>query len=372
MTKIVKDDFVQGNYNRPPDLITDFLRQEDTTHENNCLLRTVDFEFSTHCNLQCIYCFSGSGLLKEEDRKIVPVNQMFDLIEQAAELGVKNITLLAGGEPLLYKEFFELVKKANSKGITVGTFTNGTMLDKEMAKKLRDHQVTVIVKINSLNSKTHDGLVGRKGTFDKTMAGIRHLLDLGYDDTHFPQIGMESVIVSRNLQDIPSMWRFCRKNKILPFFERVGCYANTKIERYKKLAVEPHQLKELFETLLEIDQKEFNYTWPLLPLMPSLQCTVHHDGCYIKVDGSVWPCAGVEKSCGNVFETSLVEIVKSGVLKQQRGEQKGDSFTFKGACGTCEYHKNHDCYGCRGDTYKVTGDFLNEDPFCFHLAPEKK
>jgi radical SAM protein with 4Fe4S-binding SPASM domain len=62
-------------------------------------------------------------------------DEALDLIDQAGRLGVKHITL-TGGEPFLRKDLCELVANARKLGITVGIITNGSILDKNTARRL--------------------------------------------------------------------------------------------------------------------------------------------------------------------------------------------------------------------------------------------
>ncbi len=42
-----------------------------------------------------------------------------------------------------------------------------------------------------------------------------------------------------------------------------------------------------------------------------------------------------------------------------------DASKLKGRCGICEF--NDICRGSRSRAYAVTGDYLEEDPYCSHL-----
>jgi radical SAM protein with 4Fe4S-binding SPASM domain len=66
-------------------------------------------------------------------------------------------------------------------------------------------------------------------------------------------------------------------------------------------------------------------------------------------------------SAGNVKTTPFQEIWEHSRLF---AELRDDSL-YKGRCGQCEYQKV--CGGCRARAYAVTGDYLDEEPFCNYV-----
>ncbi len=82
------------------------------------------------CNLTCTGCYAGK-YQKSDD---LPEETIDDILKQAKELGVYFI-VVSGGEPYLKKEmWFRLWEKYNDMYFL--TFTNGTFIDEETAKKL--------------------------------------------------------------------------------------------------------------------------------------------------------------------------------------------------------------------------------------------
>lgn len=83
-----------------------------------------------NCNLKCIGCYTNSGgkgaTLEEEiaDRIITEVKELWD----------SNFIVLSGGEPLTYEPLFRLAEKHDNMFFMM--YTNGTLINEEMAKKL--------------------------------------------------------------------------------------------------------------------------------------------------------------------------------------------------------------------------------------------
>jgi MoaA/NifB/PqqE/SkfB family radical SAM enzyme len=73
-------------------------------------------------------------------------------------------------------------------------------------------------------------------------------------------------------------------------------------------------------------------------------------------------------SAGNVKKTPFKKIWFESPLFQDLRNFKG----YKGKCGTCEFLNV--CGGCRARAYAVTGDYLDEEPFCNYVPvrPERE
>ena len=71
----------------------------------------VEIELTEACNLKCIHCYAEAG---EKLPKELPTEEIINLIDKIAKNGSSYI-LLTGGEPLLHKDFFKIMKYADSK-----------------------------------------------------------------------------------------------------------------------------------------------------------------------------------------------------------------------------------------------------------------
>jgi len=74
----------------------------------------------------------------------------------------------------------------------------------------------------------------------------------------------------------------------------------------------------------------------------------------------VQPCTGVDLFVGNVKEGRLADILAgSRTIKDLREIRE----KIEGPCKSCEFAE--DCYGCRGNAYQSTGNYLASDPMCW-------
>jgi radical SAM protein with 4Fe4S-binding SPASM domain len=332
----------------------EFSREDIATCRDRQGLLSLELELTRACNLQCIYCYNSSGTaLKNELTR----EEIFSIIDQAAELGARKIIVLGGGEPLIYQDIFAVLEHIVNHGMEADIFTNGTLITPEVAQKLHTLGVAISLKMNSLEANVQDLLAGKKGAFAEIHRGLAHLLAAGYpDDDHI--LGIESIICSQNYDEIPTMWRWARERNIIPYFEVMNMQGRAL--QYKELEVDLNRLCELFQDLAAIDKEEFGYNWPPLPPLAASRCSRHEYSCTVTTVGNVYPCPGVTVTAGNIREQPLHEILQGSVAINELRNIRNN---IKGRCATCDF--TSECYGCRGNTYQVTGDYLAEDPVCW-------
>ena len=145
------------------------------------LLHGLDFlwlEITEKCNLSCTHCYADSGPHLPLERKM-KFNDWRRVMDQAGRLGCRGVQFI-GGEPTIHPDLSRLVRHAGSAGFEFcEVYTNATALRSELLKTLHDCGARVAFSIYCDTAEVHDRITGRGGSFDRTIAGIRALVELG-------------------------------------------------------------------------------------------------------------------------------------------------------------------------------------------------
>lgn len=140
------------------------------TIPSTCTLSTINT-----CQADCLHCSAAQSM--KQTKKALSTKEFKNVIDQALELGVVNITL-TGGEPLLRKDLFELIHYVDKEKAICSMFTNGEFLTKANVKKLDEAGIfSVMVSLDSPDAKEHDEMRRRPGLFNKAMEGIKRMLE---------------------------------------------------------------------------------------------------------------------------------------------------------------------------------------------------
>ena len=337
-----------------------FSREEITACLAGEGLLSLELEFTRKCNLRCVYCYASAGGPLDGE---LTLDELVCVLEQARQLGVKKIVLLGGGEPFLSPHVKEVIRHIYSLGLSQAVFTNGALLTRELCRFLSDHRVKVAVKHNSLRPDIQDALAGVVGAHRLISRGLRLLMEAGYPGENRP-LCIQSVVCRQNMDEIDGMWIWARERGITPYFEVLTNQGRARQNPH--LALAPGEIQAIFQKLSEIDSERFGVRWTPKPPIAGFTCRRHLYSCLVNSQGFVQPCTGVDLSVGNIREKPLATILhESKVIRDlRRIYQRMDS-----GCRVCEFQG--ECYGCRGNAYQASGDYLAADPACWLLRRGK-
>jgi MoaA/NifB/PqqE/SkfB family radical SAM enzyme len=128
-----------------------------------------------------------------------------ELIDQIAAFA-NPILVLSGGEPLYRADIFDLASYATKKGIRVALATNGTLVTRDVAKRIVDAGVKrVSISLDGADSATHDTFRGIPGAFDAAVYGMKNLQALGMS----VQINM--TIAKHNGKQLPAVLELAKR-----------------------------------------------------------------------------------------------------------------------------------------------------------------
>jgi MoaA/NifB/PqqE/SkfB family radical SAM enzyme len=129
------------------------------------------------CNLSCKHYYQNARHKPDSDE--LTTEQKLNLIDQMGQEYVPFVAF-AGGEPLVTRDFWQVLDRCAKRGIHVTLATNGTLLTPEMCQRLKDANVKYIeVSLDSINPEEHDTFRGLKGAWARTVQGIRNSVATG-------------------------------------------------------------------------------------------------------------------------------------------------------------------------------------------------
>jgi len=187
---------------------------------------TVEVDPVAYCNHHCFWCVDPSHRPVTATRDF-----LWRILEELSTFtvngfGVQGVVFKGGGEPTLYPDFPELVKKARTLGFEVGVVTNGSRLPAPgLAEALVQWVSYVRVSIDGPTPETHYRIHGSRD-FAEIVAGVERLMSLRR--ARHPIVGlsfaMDHVMISV-IPDAIALGDRLEVDYVLirpPFFEEVG------------------------------------------------------------------------------------------------------------------------------------------------------
>ncbi len=131
-----------------------------------------------NCNFRCSYCMPVEEMEWMPQSKLMSKDEILKLAEIFVSLGVKKIRL-TGGEPLVRKEFPEILAGIAKLNVETTLTTNGVLIHKHI-QSLKDAGVrSVNVSLDTLNREKFQKLT-RRDQLDQVWANIQLLVQEGF------------------------------------------------------------------------------------------------------------------------------------------------------------------------------------------------
>ncbi|MCL5268536.1 MAG: radical SAM protein [Bacteroidetes bacterium] len=301
------------------------------------------------CNLQCTGCYAGSGAKSTEKLDYSTVDR---IVREKTELWNSFFTVISGGEPLMWrsegKGILDLCREHPDNYFMM--YTNGTMIDKKMAKAMAEvGNLTPAISVEGFEEETDERR--GKGVFGKVLEAMANLREVGVP------FGISVTATKNNAEKIVS------DEFIDFFFEKQGAvygwmfqYMPIGRSQTLDLMVTPEQRKWMFEREKHIihDKHVFLPDFWNGGVFSSGCLAGGRSGGYIYIDwnGSVTPCVFYPYSKNNIKDIyanggNLNDALKAdlmvGIRKWQRDygfEKKGkDVKNFIAPCGIRDHYE---------------------------------
>ena len=127
------------------------------------------------CNLRCTYCMPAEGILLSPKSSLMTADEIFAIATVFVNNGVDKIRL-TGGEPLLRKDFPEIIAQLASLETEISITTNGILIDKHIAI-LKQYKVKKInLSLDTLIPSKFETITLRN-QFEKVIDNLHLLLN---------------------------------------------------------------------------------------------------------------------------------------------------------------------------------------------------
>ena len=147
------------------------------------------------CNLRCLYCMPNENMEFMPNNHLMQAQEIFEIAKIFVEQGINKIRL-TGGEPLLRKDFPDIISLLAKLPIQLTLTTNGILIDKYLSQLVEAGITSVNLSLDTLQAVKFTQITKRKG-FEKVWRAIHLLLQ----ENRHVKINMVAM-KSKNLDEI--------------------------------------------------------------------------------------------------------------------------------------------------------------------------
>ena len=202
---------------------------------------------TNRCNLQCKICWqrwAEAEYGKVDCESEVPDERLLRLVDEGAELGIREWGIVGGGEPMIRGDLvMAMCERICQRGMVGGIYTNGTLFtEKQFEHLVRIGWDRVTVSLDGPTAEINDD-IRSEGSFERATRNLRLLADLRRrHNVSKPASNINTVTTARN---------FDKLDKMVELAHELGCVSAGSIELLVQgdlctgFALRPEQQAEL-------------------------------------------------------------------------------------------------------------------------------
>lgn len=358
------------------------LKPEQEYHQYpSRYIRTAHWSVTGRCNYRCRHCFMSAPNAKFGE---LSHETCMELIDQMAGCGVQCVTL-TGGEPLVRKDFMDLVDRLLEKEIRILTiYSNGRLVTDQLLDALEERGIYPKFDMSFDGVGHHDWLRGIDGAEEEVVAAFRRCRDRGF------ATGSELCLHQGNKDTLRESVRLLADLGVENL--KVNPVAGTELwERYDRDY--SLTMDELFEIYLDYIPHYFEDNMPLQLMLggffmgfkgntnyriPSIKYTAPTEKClksavcgharnvlYLSAEGRMLPCMSlssmnIQNRYPLATEIGLAKGLSDSSYMSLIDTRLSEFLEHNEECRACEY-KMQCGGGCRASALSTGDDILGPD-----------
>ena len=180
---------------------------------HNRTFKKLRISLTSACNFSCKYCVSSKNMKVERSNYVAP-QQILHWVQSIQRVTPLDSVRLTGGEPSLYRDLPELIRRLKEAGIPqVGMTTNGSLLNVQAGQLAAAGLDSVNISLDAVNEQEYKRMGGRR--YQQVQSSLQTALEAGLN------VKINATIL-QNINDnqiIPLLELAMRHNIIIRFLE---------------------------------------------------------------------------------------------------------------------------------------------------------
>lgn len=137
---------------------------------------TMDVAWTRQCNAACVFC---AATTQASDGGRITQKHAFEYLEDAAELGVKGVSLISDGESTVVPWYEESIEYAAKLGIAIGISSNGVRLKRKVLERILPHTTYLRFNFSGADRERYKQIMGLKDRdYDQVIQNVKDAMEI--------------------------------------------------------------------------------------------------------------------------------------------------------------------------------------------------
>ena len=322
----------------------------------------AEFDITYRCNCRCRMCQRWKDARPES----MTTDDYRRLAAEFRQMAVHQISI-AGGEPLMRGDVFDIIRNFADAGLSVNLCTNGLLVEKYTPQIIASGATCVTISLDGASADSHDAIRGIAGSHARVSAGIRRLLS--EKPSWRPIVRVRMTVSKLNQDEIQAFfqkWQGVADDVLLQPVHHCGDAYYTGMQP-DDLTLDPDALADQLKntrmaddgymaTFIESLRRNRHY--------PDFRCFAGVLMARIDPWGNVYPCLEQHVKIGSIKHQSFRQLWHSTAFGRERDRLRSQR--------TCRcWYNNTAMIGYYGNLLGKTGLNKSRNGLCTKTAPHR-
>lgn len=312
---------------------------------------TMDVAWTRQCNAACVFCYAT---LQASEGQKIELRHAKAFLEDAAEIGVKGVSLISDGESTVVPWYEESVEHAAKCGLKVGVGSNGVRLKRKVLERVLPHISYLRFNFSAGEMQRYREIMGlQERDYWQVIQNVKDAMEIKRRDNLPVTINCQMVTRPQDSDQIVPLAKLCRDELRPDYLIYKHCASDS-------------------ENRLDIDYREYDRCFPLFQEAEAMSAPdfrvvvkwsrIENEGkrnysrCYgppfqlqMSGNGLIAPCGFLfnreyaKFHIGNIVEQRFKDIWASPRYDEVLAYLASDYFNPQQKCGAnCLQHSTND------------------------------
>lgn len=317
-------------------------------HKRDTSLHSVHLSMSSHCNLNCKYCYAAQRV--ESDYPPLTIEEYRHIIDDLCSMSSDITFTITGGEPLLNPLWQPVAEYIKNKQCGLLLLSNGLLINENNIDFIKRNFDLVTLSVDGPTPSTHS--ITRGDNFNNVMRTVDLL------HKHEVEYSISMTVTRLNIDQVqPMAQKFGSRLNFAPLFPVSDVASN-------ELAILGQEYYQALSSAFGVNP--LGYCESSLDMShhtKNIKCAIGDNEISISPTGDVYPCQLLHLDkflAGNVHQQSIIDIYQNSEALKKCATLTVDNID---KCRHCAIR--YICGGaCRARGFYETGDISSTGDFC--------